>query len=133
MKNRVLIVEDELIIALDLEDMISDMGYEVAGLSSNLRSALELAPGADIALVDINLSDGATGPDIGRVLAERFGISVVFMTGNAEIVKSGVNGTLGVVSKPVTPASVEDALNYAVAKRTNPFAAAPATLTPFAR
>jgi DNA-binding NtrC family response regulator len=129
--NRVLIIEDDLIIALDLEDMVIGFGFEVAGLASSLEHALSLAPVSDIAFVDVNLSDGASGPAIGRILAEDFGISVVFMTGNAEVVADGVRGTLGVVSKPVSPRTVEETLRYVAARRGNAVAAVPAMLKVF--
>lgn len=129
--NRVLIVEDDLIIALDLEDMVSSLGFEVAGLASSLEHALHLAPSSNIAFVDVNLSDGTSGPAIGRILAEDFGMTVVFMTGNAEIVADGVRGTLGVVSKPVSPSMVEQTLNYVTAYRNNEIAAAPPMLKIF--
>ncbi len=130
--HKVLIVEDDLIIALDLEDAVSRMGFAVAGLASSREHAVMLAPFADIALVDVNLSDGASGPEIGRLLAEKFGVTVVFMTGNIEMVAAGVNGTLGVVSKPVTPHIVEETLRYAIARRNNQCAMAPATMKIFA-
>lgn len=129
--KRVLIVEDELIIALDLEDMVTDVGFEVSGLASSLEHALNLAEATDIAFVDVNLSDGASGPAIGRILAEDFGITVVFMTGNPEVVADGVQGTLGVVSKPVSPRTVQETLTYAAARRDNAVAAVPRTLKVF--
>jgi DNA-binding NtrC family response regulator len=132
MTNRVLIVEDDLIIALDLEDMVTGHGFEVAGLASSLEHALSLAPGSDIAFVDVNLSDGASGPVIGRILAEDFGIAVVFMTGNAEVVADGVRGTLGVVSKPVSPRTVAETLDYVAARRVNTVALVPTMLRLFA-
>jgi len=129
--NKVMIVEDDLIIALDLEDMVAGFGFEVAGLASSLEHALHLAPSSNIAFVDVNLSDGASGPAIGRILAEDFGMTVVFMTGNAEAVADGVRGTLGVVSKPVSPQTVEQTLTYVAARRKNEIAAVPPMLKVF--
>lgn len=131
MTNKVLIVEDDLIIALDLEDMVTEHGFEVAGLASNWDHAMRLAPASDIAFVDVNLSDGPSGPAIGKALAENFNISVVFMTGNAEVVADGVLGTLGVVSKPVSPRTVEETLRYVAARRGNAVAAVPTMLKVF--
>lgn len=114
---RVLIVEDEFLIALDLEDTVRSLGLEVAGLAANKEQAMRLAPMADIAFVDVNLLDGATGPEIGQRLAEDFGVSVVFMTGNPEALAGRVAGALGVLSKPVMPSVVERSLRYAVSTR----------------
>ncbi|MBB3312249.1 DNA-binding NarL/FixJ family response regulator [Rhizobium sp. BK196] len=131
MEQRVLIVEDEPLIALDLEMTIEDMGVHVAGLAADREAALRLAPLADIALVDVNLSDGATGPEIGRKLAEEHGISVVFMTANPEVVADGVRGALGVVQKPVMPRVVEQLLRYVAARRAGILAVGPPQMMVF--
>jgi CheY-like chemotaxis protein len=132
MEQRVLIVEDELLIALDLEMTIEEMGVHVAGLASDREAALRLAPLADIAFVDVNLSDGPTGPEIGRRLAEDHGISVVFMTANPEAVADGVRGALGVVQKPVMPRVVEQLVKYVAARRIGMLAVVPPQMTVFA-
>ncbi|NNH28307.1 response regulator [Rhizobium sp. SEMIA 4085] len=132
MNQRVLIVEDEFLIALDLEATVQAMGMEVTGLAANKEQALRFAPTADVAFVDVNLSDGATGPEIGRRLAEDHGVAVVFMTGNPEMVAGGVKGTLGVVKKPVKPSVVEQSLKYAVARRNGALAAVPSQMLVFA-
>lgn len=116
-KHRVLIVEDELFIALDLEATVKAMGFDVAGLASGKDQALELASAADIAFVDVNLSDGPTGPEIGRRLVEEYGITVVFMTGNPEAVAGRLQGALGVVTKPAMPSAVERSLKHAAEAR----------------
>jgi len=113
----VLIVEDEFLIAIDLESTVKDMGLDVIGLATDKEQALRLAPMADIAFVDVNLADGATGPEIGRRLVEEFGVTVVFMTGNPEAVAGRVQGALGVVSKPTTPAIVQRSLRHALEAR----------------
>ncbi len=132
MEQRVLIVEDELLIALDLEMTIEEMGVHVAGLASDREAALRLAPLADIAFVDVNLSDGPTGPELGRRLAEDHGISVVFMTANPEAVADGVRGALGVVQKPVMPRVVEQLVRYVAARRIGMLAVVPPQMTVFA-
>lgn len=113
----VLIVEDEFLIAVDLESIVKDMGLDVVGLASDKEQAMKLAPCADIAFVDVNLADGATGPDIGRRLVEEFGVTVVFMTGNPEAVAGRLQGALGVVSKPTTPSIVQNSLRHALEAR----------------
>jgi DNA-binding NtrC family response regulator len=114
---KVLIVEDEGIIAWDLESMVLDNGFEVAGLARTEIEALSLARRADIALVDVQLADGPTGPQIARTLIDLYGIEVVFMTGNPEIV-AGFEGAVGVVTKPHHLHKVKSALMDALAART---------------
>ncbi|CAN7466279.1 response regulator [Rhizobium sp. LjRoot30] len=134
MNHRVLIIEDEYLIAMDVEDMVSSSPVEadVVGLASNKENALILAPLADIALVDVNLSDGPSGPEIGRILAEEFGVTVIFMTANPELVATGVKGALGVVRKPVDSRTIEQSLEYAIARRSHQRAPAPRSMQIFA-
>jgi len=116
MSARVLIVEDEILVAIEIETVLGEMGMEAVGIAADSASALKLASDVDVALVDINLRDGATGPHIGRELAER-GITVLFMTANPEQLGKGVPGTLGVLTKPVADSELRQAIRYAVARR----------------
>lgn len=131
MNEKVLIVEDEMLVALDLEDMVEGSGMKVVGIANNMERAMEAAPLADIAFVDVNLSDGATGPAIGQMLAEKFGIAVIFMTANPEVVAQGVSGTLGVVTKPIAPRVVEQSLEYAMRRRAGQLVTVPAEMQVF--
>jgi len=110
----VLIVEDDYLVALDLETTVREMGLDVVGVATDRRQAFSLAAQADIAFVDVNLADGATGPEIGQRLVDEFGVTVVFMTSNPAAVVGRVPGALGVVSKPATPSIVQNSLRHAL-------------------
>ncbi len=129
--QRVLIIEDEFLIALDVAETVEAMGLEVAGFASGRSHALALAQAADIAFVDVNLADGRTGPALGRELAEVYGLTVIYMTANPEEVDAIETGPLGVLTKPVMPHVVEQSIDYAVATRTGGFAAQPRELRVF--
>jgi DNA-binding response OmpR family regulator len=131
--QRVLIVEDEFLIALDVAATVEAMGLQLVGFASGRSHALALAHNADIALVDVNLSDGRTGPGIGRELAETYGVTVIFMTANPEDVEHMEEGPLGVLTKPVMPHVVEQSVKFAVANRTGGIAAVPRELKVFPR
>jgi DNA-binding response OmpR family regulator len=131
MDQRVLIVEDEFLIALDVAETVESMGLKVAGFASARKHALSLGAYADIALVDVNLSDGRTGPEIGRELAEKYGTTVIFMTANPEDVQDGVQGSLGVLTKPVMPEVVEKTIDFALANRLGGMAVVPRELKVF--
>ena len=69
MARSVLIVEDEIFVAMEVQHVLTEMGHIPVGIAANRREALELGQDVDIALVDLNLRDGPTGIDIGRQLA----------------------------------------------------------------
>lgn len=78
---RVLVVEDEMTIALMLEDMLLDLGHDVAGLAMRLPQALTMARDVaiDLAILDVNL-DGSRSFPVAAVLAQR-GVPFFFATG----------------------------------------------------
>jgi len=124
----VMIVEDEIILALNLEDEILYAGHRSVGFAACYADALELAPDADLAFVDVRLRDGVEGPNIARRLIEDFGVNVVFLTGNPEAVR-GFEGSLGVLAKPVRDNDVAAVLRYINAKSSGEDIPVPQRLT----
>lgn len=114
---RVLIVEDEIIVATEIEYVVADMGHQPVGIAADQKSALAHAKDADIALVDLNLRDGPTGATIGKILAQTHGVTVVFMTANPSQLGDGVAGTVGVLPKPATERDLRDVVEFAIARR----------------
>lgn len=98
-----LVVEDELFVAMLVEDMLGDLGCTIVGLAASANEAESLARTAviDFALLDVNL-DGETSFAAADILRER-NIPFVFITGYGE---QGVRGDLRdapVLSKPIDP------------------------------
>jgi response regulator of citrate/malate metabolism len=112
---RVLIVEDEPAVALMVEDIAMAEGFAIAGIARNMAEAMELAPEADIAILDVRLADGLTGPEIAKQLVERFEIGIVYLTGNPDLV-AGQDG-IHVVVKPPETTRVINGLRQAAAWR----------------
>ncbi len=116
---RILIVEDEILIALELESLLQDLGHEVVGIAASSGDALalgeELAP--DLAFVDIHLSDGPTGIEVARQLADQNDVTVLFMTANAKRIPEDFAGARGVIAKPYTERGVKEALAYVMAEQ----------------
>lgn len=79
--TRVLVVEDEMMVALLIVDMLSDLGHEVVGPAMRLDRAIRVAREAEIdfAILDINLADKQSFP-VADVLRER-GIPFIFASG----------------------------------------------------
>ncbi len=98
---KILIVEDEIFAALHLESTLEELGCTVVGIAPDMASAMQLGVvKPDIAVVDLNLRDGFTGPIVARELANRYGTKVLFLTGNPREVGETFDGVLGVVNKP---------------------------------
>lgn len=117
MTARILIVEDEMLVAMELESILEDLGHEPVGIAPDLTAAERLAQTElDLALVDLNLRDGLTGPEIGKRLSAR-GVSVLFITANPRVLEDGVAGTIGVLTKPTDEATVRAAVDYALKVR----------------
>ncbi|WP_316359684.1 response regulator [Devosia sp.] len=131
MKRRILVVEDEIFVAAEIEHVVEEMGLRPVGIAPDERSALALGVQADVALVDLNLRDGPTGIRIGQALAQTHGVTVLFMTANPSQLGNGVPGTVGVLAKPVTDRDLRAALVYAVARHDAREATPPARLRLF--
>lgn len=135
MTARILIIEDEALVAMELRFVLEDLGHKVVGVSSTSKSAQNLAREneVDLALVDIHLSDGPTGISLGRELGQEMGVTVLFMTANPGMVREGVAGAIGVLSKPTDEQAVQTAVDYALRRRTGqPVQYAPPGLQLFA-
>ncbi|HHY51549.1 MAG TPA: response regulator [Alphaproteobacteria bacterium] len=80
-KPRVLVVEDEYLVALLVEDMLQTLGYEVAEIAPNLAAATTAAEAGefDVAILDVNLNGTMSGP-VAEILTRR-NIPFIFATG----------------------------------------------------
>jgi DNA-binding NarL/FixJ family response regulator len=118
MTARVLIVEDEILTALELENVLLDGGYEVVGIAQDSASARDLAASGqiDLALVDVNLRDGRTGVGIGAELAQHCHAKVIYLTAHPLSRDEQPAGVVGLLTKPSDEAAVISALNYAMAR-----------------
>lgn len=117
MPARILIVEDEMLVAFELESILHELGHETVGIVPDLEAAEGyFEQPIDLALVDLNLRDGLTGPQIGARLGAS-GVTVVFITANPGLLEGGVAGAIGVITKPTDETTVKAAVNYAVGVR----------------
>ena len=111
---RILVVEDEALIALELEFLLDDLGYVTVGIAASSAEAiaLGLSTAPDVALVDIHLVDGPTGVDVARALSADPRTTVVFMTANAKRIPEDFAGAFGVIAKPYSERVVASTLDY---------------------
>ncbi len=98
--NRILLVEDEALVAMAVKDALSDLGFEVIGAVSNMTDAMAAAMNEDVhaAVLDINLAGKMTYPVADILIAK--GVPFIFVTGyGAESVKERF-GQVPVLQKP---------------------------------
>lgn len=128
---RILIVEDEFLVAANLEALLQDLGHQPIGIAPDMDAALSLAGAKpDLALVDIHLRDGQTGPAIAERLRRDHGVAVLFVTANPRMAQAAAEVAIGVLAKPCDDGLLAQAVTYALqARRGVPLPAPPAGLT----
>ena len=110
----VLIVEDEILLAAELQCIVEEIGCRDVGHAMTSLEAIDLARRftPDLALVDIHLQDGPTGVAAARLIAEHCGGVVLFMTANVARLPEDFAGACGVIGKPYSEHAVCMALRY---------------------
>jgi DNA-directed RNA polymerase specialized sigma24 family protein len=113
----VLIIEDEALIALDLEALVENLGHKVVGIARTRAEATSIArtgaPG--LILADIQLADGSSGLDAVNDLLNTFEVPVIFITAYPERFLTGERPEPAfLVSKPYQPATVSALVSQAL-------------------
>ena len=82
----VLIVEDEVLIAMEVEMTVEDAGHNVVATEITAADAVAAAERhrPDVVLLDLRLADGSFGGDAAREILRRFGIRAIFLSGNLD-------------------------------------------------
>ncbi len=111
---RVLIVEDEVLLAAELEYLVAASGAAPVGHAMTSTEAVDLAERLhpDLALVDVHLSDGPTGIDAARQMTDHCGAIVLFITANMKRLPEDFAGACGVMSKPYSEHQVRMAITF---------------------
>jgi CheY-like chemotaxis protein len=103
---KVLLVEDNIFIALDLEGQLNDMGHEVVGIATTATKAVEMSREfiPDLAIVDLQLADGSRGQDAALALRAEMDIPSIIASGSLHQVtdqeKAAIH-PLAMLSKPL--------------------------------
>lgn len=106
-KLRFLIVEDEALVSMLIEDIVVELGYEVAAVASRLQEACDLAQNKqfEFAILDVNL-DGKPSYPVAEILAER-GVPFAFATGYGARGLDGKFSDIPTLAKPFMGTDVE--------------------------
>ena len=118
---RILVVEDEWLVAQGIKENLGDLGYEVVGLAASGEEALQLALAhrPDLVLMDILLKGGTDGIEVAEQLRHRFEVPVVFLTAYADaqtLERAKVTEPLGYVLKPFEVRELHSAIEIALYK-----------------
>ncbi len=113
----IMIIEDEPLIAMDLETLVEGLGHRVTGVARTRGEALTLAekqrPG--LILADIQLADGSSGLDAVNDLLETFQVPVIFITAYTERFLTGERPEPAfLIAKPFQPAHVSAVISQAL-------------------
>ncbi|HEX7822994.1 MAG TPA: response regulator [Sphingobium sp.] len=116
-RTRVLIIEDEPIIAMDIETIVRDLGHEVTGIAVTrdeaVREAMADRPG--LVLADIQLADDSSGIDAVRDILAEFPVPVIFITAFPERLLTGERPEpTFLITKPFQRSTVKAAIAQAL-------------------
>ncbi len=117
MATDILIIEDEPLIAMDLEALVEGLGHNVIGIARTRTEALKLGgpkrPG--LILADIQLADGSSGLDAVNDLLKTFEVPVIFITAYPERFLTGERPEPAfLIAKPFQPANVSAVISQAL-------------------
>ena len=113
---RVLIIEDNALIALNLETQMEDLGCDVVGVAVTAAQAIDTARRTlpDLALVDLQLADGSRGQDAALVLRSELDVAYMILSGSLHSVTEEERlaiRPLAMLSKPVLPHELGDVVS----------------------
>ena len=119
MEARVLIVEDEALIALHLEQLVMDAGHRVIGIAFDPEEAQAIArtERPDFAFVDMRLRGGTSGLDVARHLRAEYDVPSILVSGNLDNTNMEAAAGLepvAMIGKPFMPVTIAGAINMAL-------------------
>lgn len=117
LQSRVLIIEDEAIIALDLENLVNELGHRVVGIATTRDDAIRMAHQRrpQLVLTDIKLADGSSGVDAAMAILKEMDVPVVFITAYPEFLLTGQRPEpIYLVTKPFSRDTVRATIGQAL-------------------
>lgn len=104
-RGRILVVEDERVVASDIQATLTDLGFEVTGIVGTGEDALARAEAdpPDLVLMDIRLGGELDGIEVARELNDRWGIRVIYLTAHSDenvVQRAKLTHPLGFLVKP---------------------------------
>ena len=118
-KQKILIVDDELWAALDMEWVVQTLGHQVIGPAATAEKAIELAERTrpNLVLMDIRLADNSDGVAAAIEIRQRFDIPSLFVSAHGDAIsrnRAAAARPLGFIEKPFSPESLSRAIEAAL-------------------
>jgi DNA-binding NarL/FixJ family response regulator len=115
---RIMVVEDDALIALDIAGLVEDLGHKVIAAAADAEEAISMAQAdlPDLALVDIRLAGSSDGGELARWLYRHLGVRSLFVSGSiTEAFRQAMKeiDPVGFLGKPITRRNLGDALKLA--------------------
>jgi CheY-like chemotaxis protein len=111
----VLVVEDEALLAMDIEAMIEDVGHHVVAEAASLFDVQALSDTLfpNLAFVDVQLARQTSGLDVARLITQRWPETfIIFVTANPKKIPDDFAGGHGVIPKPFSRSGLKSAMRY---------------------
>ncbi|MDB5715420.1 MAG: response regulator receiver [Sphingomonadales bacterium] len=111
----ILIVEDEALLAMDIEAIVEDVGYNVIGTAISLSEVQRFPESFDphVAFVDMHLAEGSNGLEVTAHIRKLWPCTIIiFLTANVKKIPLDFAGAHGVIAKPFSRAGLISALHY---------------------
>jgi DNA-binding LytR/AlgR family response regulator len=123
-KYKVLIVEDEILVATDIEESLESLGYSVQGVVDSGLKAIEAVEKQlpDLILMDINLKGEMTGIEAAKKITQKHDVPIIYLTANADIEtvnQAKVALPYGYIIKPFTDIELQTNIEIAIFKFAN--------------
>jgi CheY-like chemotaxis protein len=123
-KYKILIVEDEILVATDIQESLEGLGYTVQGMVDTGLKAVETVEKQlpDLILMDINLKGEMTGIEAATIITRNNDVPIIYLTANTDIDtvnKAKVALPYGYISKPFTDKDLQTNIEIAIFKFAN--------------
>lgn len=121
MKKNILIVEDEIVTAMDIKEALSSLGYNIIGIATNIKKAIQILDenSCDLALLDITLKNNEDGITLSETISKKYQIPFIFLTANDKnytIERAIKHEPYGYILKPFKDAELKVTVELALKK-----------------
>jgi CheY-like chemotaxis protein len=118
-RARILVVEDEALVAMATSQLLEDAGYEVVGMAADAAQAMRLADRErpDLVLMDIRLRGGDDGVETAAQIRQRYGLRILYVSAHgdsATLARAAKTDPAGFVGKPHTTDELLNAVDRAL-------------------